>query len=691
MNVSLLIKLIPVFPLLGFAFCGLVGSRVPKAVVGAVATAAVGLSFLLALTVFSTMTGMPADHRSLQVGVYNWMALPGDRPLSLDVAFLVDPLSLTLLLIITGVGGLIHLYAMGYMSHDARYSRFFSLLNLFVAFMLVLVLGNSFPVMFVGWEGVGLCSYLLIGFWFEDMANAAAGSKAFIVNRIGDFGLLVAMFIIFTATGSLTFQAVFAKAAEGGLAPVTIAVTLLLFLGATGKSAQIPLFVWLPDAMAGPTPVSALIHAATMVTAGVYMIARCFVLFSAAPETQMVVAGIGALTAIMAATIAMTQFDLKKILAYSTISQLGFMFIGVGTGAYAAGVFHLFTHAFFKACLFLGAGAVMHGLANNIDVRKMGNLKKYMPATRWTYAIAVLAIAGIFPFAGFFSKDDILAAAFDRGGFYMGIYAIGLVTAFLTAMYMTRSYLLAFEGKERIDWSALKAAHVHHSGHAASTSVAVTESEKPHLIHELKGMSFVLWALAIASALAGLLFGISALVPGALENLSFEKWLEPAITPWWGSGGEAAAVHGEAHVGAISHQILALISLGVASLGILTAFVLEKRKDLDRCGLPAPLWKLSYYKFFVDEIYQALIVNTGKHLGAFLWQIVDSRIVDGAVNGTGAAVQGVGDRLRRWTTGYVRVYALSILIGATLIVAYIVFVELRSSGPVVSIIGGRLL
>lgn len=666
-----LLILIPLLPLLGFAFCGLIGKRASKAVVGGVATAAVAISFAIALLVLRGMVALPVDERAthFQAVVYQWMSIPGAtagaHDLKLDIALLLDPLSLTLTLIITGVGALIHLYAMGYMADDSRYSRFFSLLNLFVFFMLMLVMGTSFPVMFIGWEGVGLCSYLLIGFWWEDMANAAAGTKAFIVNRVGDFGFMAAMLWIFAATGTLKFSEVFAAAPSLSHAAV-LGITLLLFLGATGKSAQIPLYVWLPDAMAGPTPVSALIHAATMVTAGVYMVARCHVLFSASPATQMVVAGIGALTALMAATIAMTQFDLKKILAYSTVSQLGYMFIGVGTGAYAAGVFHLLTHAFFKACLFLGAGAVMHGLANRIDVREMGNLKKYMPATRATYLIAVVAIAGIFPLAGFWSKDDILAAAFDRGGFYYLVYGIGLLTAFLTALYMTRSYLLAFEGEEKIDWAHLKSASEHGHAHAGEAEPELEPyhplpDEKHHLIHELPGMSLVLWILAIASIFAGFLFGASSLFPGVLENLSFERWLEPAV-------GAIAAEH----VPIVSHLLLAVVSFVIAAAGMATAWILEREHKLETSGLPVAMVRVFSAKYWVDEGYAAVFQKGGKHFGGWLWQVFDTGVVDGAVNGVAKIVSTIGGYLRKWNTGYVRSYAFSVLVGAIIIVGYLI-------------------
>ena len=683
MNTTDLIFLVPLFPLLGFILCGLVGKKAPKALVGGVATLCVAISFVCAVLVFMGLLRQPAEARHFESVLYNWMSIPairpGGQPLNLDIAFLVDPLSITLTLIITGIGALIHFYAMGYMSDDPRYSRFFSILNLFVAFMLVLVLANSFTLMFVGWEGVGLASYLLIGFWWEDISNSRAGTKAFIVNRVGDFGFLLAMFWIFAVTGSLTFSEVFSAATTGLIGPAALlGITLLLFLGATGKSAQIPLFVWLPDAMAGPTPVSALIHAATMVTAGVYLVARCHVLFSAVLTTQMVVAGIGVATAFFAATIALTQYDMKKVLAYSTISQLGYMFVGVGVGAYAAGVFHLMTHAFFKACLFLGAGAVMHALANRIDMREMGNLKKYMPITRITYLVAVIAIAGIPPLAGFWSKDEVLAGAFDRGGFFMGVWAIGLLTAFLTSLYMFRSYFLAFEGEERIDWAHLKHAHEHGHGHGGEEEhvelapVTLNEREKAHLIHELPGMNFVLVVLAIGSAVAGV-FGVSALFPNLFANLSFHHWLEPALSAWWAPGAEAHAAEaaGEA-AGHSNHMMLAAISTAAALGGLLVAWMQHQSRTLERAGLPQGLFAAFASKYKVDELYNAIFQKGGLALGVWLWQIFDARVIDGIVNGTAVVTGGIGSNLRRWNTGFVRSYAFSILVGAVIIIGYLV-------------------
>jgi NADH-quinone oxidoreductase subunit L len=412
-----------------------------------------------------------------------------------------------------------------------------------------------------------------------------------------------------------------------------------------------------------------------MVTAGVYLVARCHILFSQVLTTQMVVAGIGVATAFFAATIALAQFDMKKVLAYSTISQLGYMFVGVGVGAYAAGVFHLLTHAFFKACLFLGAGAVMHALANRIDMREMGNLKKYMPVTRWTYLAAVIAIAGIPPLAGFWSKDDILAAAFDRGGYFMAVWALGLLTAYLTSLYMFRSYYLAFEGEEREDWAYLKHAHEHGHGHGGDEEhvelapVNLNEGQKKHLIHELPGMNFVLFVLALGSVFAGI-FGVSSLFPGVLDNLSLEKWLEPALSAWWAPGAAEHAAEA-AHHGS-NHLMLAGISAIVAIAGWLTAHVQASARKLDRAGLPEGVFATFASKYKVDELYNGIFQKGGLALGVWLWQIFDARVIDGIVNGVATITGGIGANLRRWNTGFVRSYAFSILVGAVIIIGYLV-------------------
>lgn len=463
---NLLVPLIILLPLLGVVVNGLLGYRIGRRGVAVIGWGVVGLSFLLSIVAAVQLNALHPEERHVVVSLWQWV---NAGSFQVPVEFYLDPLSALMILIVTGIGFLIHVYSAGYMADDRGYARYFAYLNLFVFSMLMLVLGGNFLLLFMGWELVGACSYLLIGFWFSQTANASAGRKAFVVNRIGDFGFALGIMLIFAVFGSLGYVDVFARApsllAEGGM--VVTVLTLLLFIGAVGKSAQIPLYVWLPDAMAGPTPVSALIHAATMVTAGVYMIARSNVLYDLAPTTQLIVATIGALTAIMAAFIALTQVDIKRVLAYSTVSQLGFMVLAVGAGAYTAGVFHLFTHAFFKALLFLGAGSVMHAIGNEQDMRKMGGLYKYIRVTAITFIIGAAALAGIFPLSGFWSKDEILAGTFYRGGWYVVLYFIGLVTAFMTAFYALRQVGLTFFGEER--WrTALAPA----SGHAASAPVA---------------------------------------------------------------------------------------------------------------------------------------------------------------------------------------------------------------------------
>ena len=461
-----MLLLIPLLPFAGFLVNASLGRRLPKSISGGLACAAMLAAFLVSLTVSWPLLGH-GGHAVEQV-VFNWLP-SGD--LQVPFALRLDQLSTLMILVITGIGSLIHIYSVGYMHEetDSEYARYFSYLNLFASFMLVLVLGSSFPVMFVGWEGVGLCSYLLIGFYYKKQSANDAGKKAFVVNRVGDFGFILGMLLIFTTFGTLDFQAVAAAAAtrapELGMGVMTIA-TLLLFVGATGKSAQIPLHIWLPDAMEGPTPVSALIHAATMVTAGVYMIGRNAVLFSHAPFTLEVVAAVGVATALMAGTIGLVQNDIKRVLAYSTVSQLGYMFLAMGMGAYAAGVFHLYTHAFFKALMFLGSGAVIHALAGEQDMRRMGGLKKYLPITYWTFVIGTLAIAGFPIFAGFFSKDEILYKTFvgtEHHHASLILWGVGMLTALLTSVYMFRLVFMTFHGTERF----ATAGHGGHGGHGA--------------------------------------------------------------------------------------------------------------------------------------------------------------------------------------------------------------------------------
>ena len=547
----------------------------------------------------------------------------------------MDALTAVMLLVITGVGFLIHVYSIGYMHGDEGYTRYFAYLNLFVFAMLILVLGNNYLMMFVGWEGVGLCSYLLIGFWYDKQSATDAGKKAFIVNRIGDFGFLLGMFTLFAVFNTLDFTTIFsdaeAKSAEVvfGVNGIVLA-TLLLFVGAIGKSAQIPLYVWLPDAMEGPTPVSALIHAATMVTAGVYMIARSAVLYNIA-HTGEIVAWIGVLTAFFAATIALTQNDIKRILAYSTVSQLGYMFVGVGVGAYASGIFHLVTHAFFKGLMFLTAGSVMHAMANELDMRKMGGLKSKMPITHWTFLVGALAIAG-FPFlSGFWSKDEILHSAWGSEPL---IYGIGLITAFLTAFYMFRLIFVTFYGESRVEPEV--ASHLHESPSVMWVPLAI---------------------LAIPSALIGLLLGWGG----------HESWFHDFTKAVEGFSSEA---HGDASGNVL---VFMVISSMVGLAGIAFAWTrYSKRVPSDEPT--GALHRLLANKYYVDEIYNALIVQPVKNGSHFLlWKLVDNGIIDGIVNGVAALIRFIGGTLRRFQTGLVQVYIVSMVLGIVLFLAYYLF------------------
>jgi NADH-quinone oxidoreductase subunit L len=656
MSFSHLVWLAVALPLLGFLVNGAIALRRPgaKNLVSAVGVGVLVGAFLVSVGVFIELWLNP-PHAPIIVSLWRWLPVGA---LQIDMAFQVDQLSAVMLLIVTGVGGLIHLYSVGYMKEDPGYARYFAYLNLFVVFMLVLVLGASFPVMFIGWEGVGLCSYLLIGFWFNDKVNADAGKKAFIMNRIGDFGFMVAMFLIWNTLGTLTFTGMVAKApvlltAGGG---TVTAITLFLFLGCTGKSAQIPLYTWLPDAMAGPTPVSALIHAATMVTAGVYLVVRTNVLFALAPLSSTIVAGIGALTALFAATIALRQYDIKRVLAYSTVSQLGYMFLGAGTGAYASGLFHLATHAFFKALLFLGAGSVIYALhhayhathshADAQDMRNMGGLKLYMPLTFWVMAIATLAIAGIPPFSGFFSKDEILAAAFARGEaipIYYVFYGMGVLAALLTAFYMARLMAMTFLGENRT--GAEERGHIH---------------DAPWV------MTGPLVVLGVLSAIGGLL----NLPPFMGGGAALEHWIEPVTEP-------AAAFfglempHGRTEVFLVGAAVL------IGALGLVAGW----RATLRRPTLPAAeapadtgLARVLYRKYYVDEIYDALIVKPVAWLSRILlWKGVDQGVVDGAaVNGTARLSRGLGWLGSRLQTGQVGVYVLLFLVGALWIIHAVV-------------------
>jgi NADH-quinone oxidoreductase subunit L len=627
--------LIPVFPLVGFIINGLMGRRLSKNTVGTIGASMVGLSFALTVAIFLEYLKLPVNARPVEIPVYTWIA---SGTFKASVAFLVDPLSLIMMLVVSGISFLIHIYSIGYMHDDPGFTRFFAYLNFFVFFMLTLVGANNFLMMFVGWEGVGLCSYLLIGFWYEKQSASDAGKKAFVVNRIGDFGFLLGIFLIFWTFGSINFREVFALAAKYPVGSgIITAITMFLFVGATGKSAQIPLYTWLPDAMEGPTPVSALIHAATMVTAGVYMVARCSALFTLAPISMMVVAIIGALTAIFAASMGMMQFDIKRVLAYSTVSQLGYMFLACGVGAFTAGIFHLMTHAFFKALLFLGAGSISHSVSGELDMRKMGNLRKKIPTTFWTFMVATLALCGIFPFAGFFSKDEILFHSLVDG--HIIYWGIAVAAAFITAFYMFRAVFMVFYGESRVDHEV--AHHVH---------------ESPRI------MLIPLMILAIGSATVGFL-GVPIL-KGAHK---FKEFLAPSII--------YSAGHHEAHY-AISFEVgLMLFSMTVAVLGIITAYRMYI-KDTEIPNKLAQKYRIAYdlifHKYYVDEIYDMTVVEPIKESSNFLWQGVDVQVIDGTVNGSAGLVAWLSSHFRKLETGFLQNYALAIVLGVALIVGYFV-------------------
>jgi NADH-quinone oxidoreductase subunit L len=648
------IWLTALLPFLGFLANGYLALRRsdPKNAVGAIGVGTVAAAFVVTLLALLEATRNPI-HEAVIVRLWSWMPV-GD--LKIDFAFQVDQLSLTMLMVITGVGSLIHIFSVGYMKADPGYPRYFAYLNLFIAFMVVLVLGSSLPVLFIGWEGVGLCSYLLIGFWFGDKANADAGKKAFIVNRIGDFGALVAMFLTFQALGTLNFTEIAERAPQGlqvGGATIT-AITLFLFLGCAGKSAQIPLYTWLPDAMAGPTPVSALIHAATMVTAGVYLVARTNVLFAMSPVGQMVVAGVGALTALFAATIGLRQYDIKKVLAYSTVSQLGYMFIGVGTGAYVAGVFHLVTHAFFKALLFLGSGSVIHAMHQAYhathshddaqDMRNMGGLRKYLPWTFALMAIATLAIAGIPPLSGFFSKDEILAFAWGRGEhepIWKVFWAMGALGALLTAFYMARLLAMTFLGENRTG-----------------------AKEREHLHDAPWVMTGPLVVLGILTVIGGAL-NFPAFWPTSPHHL-LDKWLEPVLEP------AAAFLKVELPHGS-TELILIGLAVAIGVIGLLWGIRATLGKPIanpQNAPAESGLWKVINRKWYVDELYDEFVVRPITRLSrTVLWKTVDEKIIDGAgVNGSAWISRALGKLGSRLQTGEVGVYIVLFLIGAVWII-----------------------
>lgn len=643
MNHSLLMALVILSPFVGFLINGLRYKKHSANVAGSIATIAVAISFVSSVLLVVDLVAMPAEARRIAISFFEWMAVDKFK---VNAGFVVDQISSIMILVITGVGTLIHLFSVGYMHHDKGVAKYFAYLNLFIFNMLLLVLGDSLLVMFVGWEGVGLCSYLLIGFWFTDKEKAAAGMKAFITNRVGDAAFLLGMFVLFVTFGTLNFSELNALAptlAESSwLGAVTLG-TLFLFIGATGKSAQIPLYVWLPDAMAGPTPVSALIHAATMVTAGVYMIVRLNPLFIMAPNTMMVIAIIGAATAVFAATIGMTQWDIKKVLAYSTVSQLGYMFLACGVGAFGAAMFHLMTHAFFKALMFLGSGSVIHSMHEEQDIRKMGGLKKYMPITHATFLLGWLAIIGMPPFAGFFSKDEILAYAFNSPFGSPILWACGAVGATLTAFYMTRLMALTFWGKSRVS----KEIHPH---------------ESPAI------MTIPLIVLAILSVIGGWV-GVPHVIGehlGHLPNM-WEHWLHPMIS----------AIPGWQPIDVTTEWTLMGVSVSLALVSAVVAYQFYvKSPETPRKiaeGIK-PIYNVVYNKYFVDEAYFGVIINPLVSLSRNVWYYIDVNFIDKMTYLAADLMRGMGSVVRSLQTGNMQQYAMYIGIG---VVAALSFVIMR--------------
>jgi len=678
------LALIPLLPLGGFLVNAFIGRRLPKSVSGGLATALMAVSFVISVMQVLALAAMPPENRQINQLLFNWIAV-GD--FTLDLALRLDALSAVMILVVTGIGSLIHLYSTSYMHEetDADFARFFSYLNLFCFFMLMLVLGSNVLVMFVGWEGVGLCSYLLIGFYYQKQSAADAAKKAFVVNRVGDFAFILGALLLVVTFNSLDFNtmALAAKAmpVETGFGTLSL-ITLLMFIGATGKSAQIPLYTWLPDAMEGPTPVSALIHAATMVTAGVYMIGRNAMLFEHAPMTLQIVAVVGAATALFAGTIGLVQNDIKRVLAYSTVSQLGYMFLAMGVGAYGAGIFHLYTHAFFKACLFLGSGAVIHALHGEQDIRKMGGLKKHIPITYWTFVIASVAIAGVPLLSGFFSKDEILFETFVEG--HQLLWVVGAVTSLLTATYMWRLVHLTFHGEERFGHSE---AHGHDDHHApAQPAIQAHGHSGAHghgAPHDAPWpMATALVVLAVGSIVAGYVN-----VPHAVGgHANLHEWLKPVFNATncgqevttGGLAGLAIAECTPIEERSGDHTALELTLMGVSSLlafaGILLATLLwlKNRQIPARLAAQYPgVHRLLLNKYYVDELYDATIVQPIKVMSTEgLWRGFDVKVVDGAVNGAGYLVSGVSVVLRLLQNGSVKTYAASMFVGAVAVLAY---------------------
>ncbi len=667
---SNLVPYIIALPLAGFLFNGLLGLASPnyrkqKSLIGIISTLAVFIPFILTFLIWiNTSESSP----SFTVTLFSWIQAGS---FSTSIAYHIDQLALVMMLVVTGVGSVIHLYSMGYMEEDDGYWKFFAYMNLFIFAMLNLVMGSNVLLLFLGWEGVGLCSYLLIGFWYTDIMNAVAAKKAFLYNRVGDFAFLIAMFMLFHSVGSLNFSVIINHVKD---IPHSTAVwiTLLMLVGATGKSAQIPLFVWLPDAMAGPTPISALIHAATMVTSGVYLIARMSFLYVLVPEVMMVVAVVGAITAIVAATIAITQYDIKKVLAYSTVSQLGYMFLALGAGGFSVAVFHLTTHAFFKACLFLGSGSVIHAMEHvehglhedgkhvhfdTHDMRNMGGLKKIMPSTYWTFMLATLAISGIPLFAGFFSKDEILSYAFNAGlgnyasAMYYMMWGVGVVTAFLTAFYMFRLTIGTFHGTFKLPKKVLGA-----------------ETAGEYLHESSWKMTFPLWILGIGSALLGFLgipkFWLETFGSEVHVNI-FENWLSKVTATFSG------------HIPIGTEWLLMALSIVLAVWGAVYAYKLyseDKVEESDamlakRFGGLYVVWS---EKYNFDEAYEGYVVKPVVRLSDRVLAVFDMKIIDGIVNAFGSVTRFFGSVIRYLQTGVIQVYAFMLVLGVIIILGILI-------------------
>ena len=712
-----MLSLIPALPLAGFVINAALGRRLPKPMSGGIACLALLASFAVSVAAVWRLFGLDATARVIDETVFTWIT-SGD--FSIDLAFRLDPLAAVMILVVTGIGSLIHIYSTAYMHEetDSEYARYFSHLNLFVFFMLLLVLGANVLVMFVGWEGVGLCSYLLIGYYYHRRSAADAAKKAFVVNRIGDYAFILGTLLLVVTVGSLDFREIAARVA--GMPPeltfgTLSLITLLLFVGATGKSAQIPLYTWLPDAMEGPTPVSALIHAATMVTAGVYMIGRNAVLFEHAPLTLNIVAIVGTATALFAGTIGLVQNDIKRVLAYSTVSQLGYMFLAMGVGAFGAGIFHLYTHAFFKALLFLGSGAVIHALHGEQDIRNMGGLKKYLPITYWTFIIGALAIAGVPLLSGFFSKDEILFETFSRG--YHWLWTVAAITSLLTAVYMWRLVHLTFHGPFRGSPHPGTALHPPHLGTAPH---AAHPAHLAHLHDAPPAMAIALVVLAVGSAVAGY-----AGIPHALGGHNqFGVFLEPSfeapaasglsgmtlgdctVTPAPVAGAATADLasltvgdcapgtdvarasleqpsieqpqHTETAAEEQNREALELTLMGASSvlallgIGLATWFWVKRPDVPDRIAATFPgLYRVLYHKYYVDEAYDATVVQPIKIVSEEgLWRGMDARVVDGMVNGSGQVVAAMSAVLRLMQNGSVKTYAASTFVGVIAILAY---------------------